>query len=83
MQSRHAIDHFNWHKSDFPEISDVEGYIEAAHEFRELASLRKITEKGNLAFFDEETGGLLLTELDGTPQSFFVPEEPRVYFDGL
>jgi len=78
-----ALKHFKDHRVDFPEIDNVDEYIDLAHEFRELAPEMKVTELGKFAFFDEITERVLITEPDGTPCTFFKPEFPRAFFETL
>jgi pyocin large subunit-like protein len=72
-----ALAHWNKHKSDFPEINNAKGYVEAAKKFTSspptTALARTRASNGDVVTYDPPSNTLAVTQADGTPKTMFKP----------
>lgn len=79
-----AINHWDKHKNEFPELKDINDYLEKVHSFVKhppTDTLIKSRANGDRLYYHEESNTFVVTNKEGQPKTMFRPINKKEYFD--
>ena len=79
-----AYSHWKKHGHEFPEIQNVNQYVEKAHDFLNnppKGSLQKVMSDGDIKIYDPKTNIFGVKDKFSTPRTMFKPEEGIEYWN--
>ena len=79
--AQNALDHWNKHKSEFPEIPNAKQYADKAKDMVSNAPLTKTRPNGEILKYDPSSNTFVAALPDGTPKTMFRPKTAMVYWN--
>ncbi len=79
-----AYDHWDKHKSEFPEFQNSKQYVDAAHDFVNTppkGTLIKERANGDTMYYNPATNTFAVKNVDGTPKTMFKPQNGLEYWE--
>ena len=79
-----AESHWRKHQSEFPELKDINEYVEAAKTFFQSPPrgiLSKVRPNGDVLYFDPATRTFGVRAADGAPRTMFRPSDGMRYWN--
>ena len=81
---KHAYDHWDKHKHEFPEFQNSKQYVDATHNFVRNppeGTLKKVRENGDTLYYNPSKNIFAIKNADGTPRTMFKPEKGLEYWN--
>ena len=79
-----AYEHWNKHKSDFPEYQNAKQYVDATHNFVRSppeGTLIKVRKNGDTLYYNPKTNIFAIKNANGTPRTMYKPEKGMEYWN--
>jgi hypothetical protein len=79
---RNALNHWNDHGNDFPELNNAKEYVEHAYDFVKNAPMSKVRQSnGDIFYYDPASNTFAVTNKDGIMKTMFKPERGIDYYN--
>jgi hypothetical protein len=79
---RNALDHWNKHHKDFPELNNAKEYVLHSYSFIETAPLKKVRpHNGDVMYYDPASNTFAVTDKDGVMKTCFKPLDGINYYN--
>lgn len=74
---QNALNHWNMHKNDFPNLLNAQQYVDAAKQFVKSpppGTLSKVRPNGDKVFYNPGSNTFAITDSAGVPRTLFKPD---------
>lgn len=78
---QNALDHWNKHRNDFPQLKNEKEYIQYAYDFAQSAPMKKKRPNGDTVCFDPKSGTFGIVDKYGVMRTCFKPSGGLSYYE--